>query len=88
VPIYEYQCRACGHQFERLLRPGAVDETGCPACGGADPERLQSGFAVTSDGLSQARIDRARQQIRTSKDTKDKQVAQAEYEHKHRNDHH
>jgi putative FmdB family regulatory protein len=88
MPIYEYECRSCAHQFERLLRPGESGEPACPACGGVDLERLQSGFAVTSDGLSQARVDRARRQIRASKDTRDKQVAQAEYEHKHRNDHH
>ena len=33
MPIYEYQCYECGHQFEKihLLRPES--EIKCPKCG-------------------------------------------------------
>ena len=31
MPIYEYTCRACGHEFEHLVRGDA--KPACPACG-------------------------------------------------------
>jgi putative FmdB family regulatory protein len=87
VPIYEYECRGCRHQFEFLLLPGSREIPECPACHGADLDRLLSGFAVNSAEVSQARVDVARKRIARSKDTKDKQVAQAEYEKHHREEH-
>jgi putative FmdB family regulatory protein len=40
VPIYEFECRACGGQFEALV---AVSERPpCPACGTLEPLRLFS----------------------------------------------
>lgn len=41
MPIYEYACPACGHQFEKLQKMGAAAPT-CPACGDAGPERKVS----------------------------------------------
>jgi len=31
MPIYEYACRDCGHQFEWLVR--ADEKAVCPSCG-------------------------------------------------------
>jgi putative FmdB family regulatory protein len=31
MPIYEYECRDCGHQFEWLTRDGQTPS--CPSCG-------------------------------------------------------
>lgn len=31
MPIYEYVCRECGHQFEELVR--GKEKPKCPACG-------------------------------------------------------
>lgn len=47
MPLYEYRCRACAHEFEALVRPG--DAPACRACGSPDLERLLSLFAVDSD---------------------------------------
>jgi putative FmdB family regulatory protein len=33
MPIYAYQCRACGHRFDRLQKLSDPDPTTCPACG-------------------------------------------------------
>jgi len=30
MPIYEYACNQCGHEFEKLVRPGAAPD--CPIC--------------------------------------------------------
>ena len=84
MPIYEYECRDCRHQFEFLALPGSADLPQCPSCQGVELDRLLSGFAVSSAELSSARVQVARKQIARSKDTKDKQVAQADYEKEHR----
>jgi putative FmdB family regulatory protein len=44
VPIYEFECEACGERFEELVAAGAESEP-CPACGSARTRRLLSGFA-------------------------------------------
>jgi len=84
MPIYEYECRSCRHQFEFLLLPGSAEAPRCPSCHGVELDRLLSGFAVSSAELSNARVQVARKQIARSRDTKDKQVAQADYEKEHR----
>jgi putative FmdB family regulatory protein len=45
VPIYEFECRSCGHRFEELVGSHVGLETGdvrCPECGSDRPERLLS----------------------------------------------
>ena len=84
MPIYEYECRSCGHQFEFLSLPGSTEAARCTNCDSVELVRLLSGFAVSSAELSQARVQVARKQISRSKDTKDRQVAQADYEKEHR----
>jgi putative FmdB family regulatory protein len=56
MPLYEYRCEVCSHQFTLLqtvhVRPG---ETICPKCGARDNRRLFSAFAMKgnqADGLS------------------------------------
>ena len=36
MPIYEYECRGCGHQFEFLLLPTNPEAPACPSCKGQD----------------------------------------------------
>ena len=36
MPLFEYECRGCGKQFEYLTRDG--QSPSCPACHGADPQ--------------------------------------------------
>lgn len=40
MPIYEYSCKSCGHQFETLIL--GKEEAACPNCSGKDLERLLS----------------------------------------------
>ncbi|NUQ11556.1 MAG: zinc ribbon domain-containing protein [Gemmatimonadaceae bacterium] len=47
MPIYEYACRWCGHQFETLVRAREVPK--CPSCGTEDLERLLSLPVVKSE---------------------------------------
>ncbi|MFA4943828.1 MAG: zinc ribbon domain-containing protein [Lentisphaeria bacterium] len=46
MPIYEYRCAACGHEFEKLImRPADLPER-CPACGAATLRKQWSAFAA------------------------------------------
>jgi putative FmdB family regulatory protein len=84
VPILEYSCRACGHQFEFLKLPGKTKVAKCPACQGEDLERLLSGFAMSTRELTKSRVKAARKQHLGSKDYKDRQVANTEeFDHHH-----
>jgi putative FmdB family regulatory protein len=41
MPLYEYQCKKCGHRFELIQSFSAEDPTECPVCHG-EVERLIS----------------------------------------------
>jgi len=45
MPLYEYQCKGCGHQFEDLVL-GSITPS-CPSCDSQTLERLLSVFAVS-----------------------------------------
>jgi putative FmdB family regulatory protein len=38
VPLYDFACRACGHEFEATTEPGATAT--CPACDSDGAQRL------------------------------------------------
>jgi putative FmdB family regulatory protein len=46
MPLYDYNCRSCGIQFERLVRGGETPS--CPECKSEDLERLLSSFGMSS----------------------------------------
>ena len=53
MPIYEYQCRACGHVFELLRRMKDADsDVECPKCQSLQIERQLSTFAAGGCGSS------------------------------------
>ena len=76
MPIYDYQCRSCGEEFELLVLKTTV--TACPACQSQDLEQLISGFAVSSESIRQANLKAARRKYATSSNYKDQKVAEAE----------
>ncbi len=39
MPIYEFECPACGHRFERLQKLSDADPTECPECKGSGVKR-------------------------------------------------
>jgi putative FmdB family regulatory protein len=45
MPIFEYECRACGARFESIVSSAAAKAT-CKKCGNPEVEKLLSVFAV------------------------------------------
>jgi putative FmdB family regulatory protein len=76
MPIYEYECRQCGEQFELLVLKTTVAI--CPACQSQELEQLISGFAVSSESIRQSNIQAARRKYATSSNYKDQKIAEAE----------
>ena len=79
MPLYDFRCRACDHEFETLVRTG--DNPSCPECRSTDLERLLSTFALSTDERRQAAVrDSRKRQIRANRD---KVIAEEEYRAKH-----
>ena len=85
MPLYEYQCQACGLRFERRQSFSADPISICPECGGNVQRLIQpvgiifkgSGFYVTDNrGKSSTRIPTKSDKEETEK--KKGKVASAE----------
>ncbi len=52
MPIYEYECRECGHRFEALQKISDAPLSECPACGRDAVSKLISaaGFRLKGSG--------------------------------------
>lgn len=50
MPLFEYRCRPCEHQFEALIRNG--ESAVCPKCGRPQVEKLISAAAGRVAGAS------------------------------------
>lgn len=49
MPLYEYQCKKCGHRFEKIQKFSDKPVKKCPECGGA-VEQVISAPAVQFKG--------------------------------------
>ena len=84
MPLYEYRCLECCHQFELLILK-AVPTVACPSCSSATVERIFSTFAVSSEASRQASTASAYKYNNTlnAKQEPDKQRVQIEHKHQH-----
>ena len=48
MPIYEYSCEKCGHEFEELVFDDAAPV--CPHCGSRETHKLMSRCAHCTGG--------------------------------------
>ena len=48
MPLFEYACRGCGRQFEAFVT--ASRAATCPACQGADLQKLHSSPGMVGTG--------------------------------------
>ena len=49
MPIFEYACRTCGKEFEKLVRQ-SDPAPACPACQSGELTKKMSTFAALSSG--------------------------------------
>ena len=80
MPLYDFRCQSCGHEFEVLVRSGEASPT-CPECQSSELERLLSLFAVSSEDRRDAAVKKERK--RQVAGRKDALVAEEEYRQKH-----
>ena len=83
MPLHEYKCRACSHQFEALVRDSSPQS--CPSCHSQDLERLLSMFGVSSEGTRQVLLKSGRKD--QAKNNRDRMVAEHEAAHHSHDDH-
>jgi len=50
MPLYEYKCEDCGHEFEELVSFARADDVACEKCGSRHTQRLVSSFCDSSSG--------------------------------------
>lgn len=79
MPIFEYTCKSCGHQFELLVLKTTVPA--CPACKHAELDRHFSLPAVSSETTRANSLKAAKQ--RNTAVGKEREAAQREYERNH-----
>ena len=50
MPLYEYECTACGHRFERIQKFSDAPADTCPKCGKKSVQKLLSSPAIQFKG--------------------------------------
>lgn len=80
MPVFEYKCRQCGHQFEYLVLHSSPAAE-CPACRKQDLEQLISLCAVSSEATRQASLSGAHAKAAAVRHEKQRQ------EHTHLHEH-
>lgn len=79
MPIFEYSCNACHHEFETLVRTG--DTPACPKCAATALTKLLSLPAIKSDTTHDLAMRAAHKRDRFQQSEKNRE--QREYELNH-----
>ena len=79
MPIYEYRCQQCDHEFELLVRSQTTPT--CPSCDGQDLERLLSLPRVATQGTRDKAMRAAKK--RDQKQATERMHTRLEYEANH-----
>lgn len=81
MPIFDYTCRACGHEFEALTRGSSSKPPTCPECQSEDAERLLSMPRVKSESTKDLAMRAAKR--RDASQATERVHTQREYEASH-----
>lgn len=80
MPIFDYRCKSCSHEFEALVRsPSKV--VSCPKCMSEDLDKLLSLPAIKSDTTHDKAMRAAK--ARDKAQGKEREHAQRQYELNH-----
>jgi putative FmdB family regulatory protein len=63
MPIYDYSCKSCGHEFEALVRN--ADAPACPSCHATDLDRRFPMPVVKSETTKAAALRAAKKRDKT-----------------------
>jgi putative FmdB family regulatory protein len=69
MPLYEYECEACGHRFEKIQKFSDPPLESCPVCGGP-VHKLLSSPAIQFKGSGWYITDYARKEQPSAKGDK------------------
>ena len=77
MPIYEYACDDCGHEFDKLQKMSEAPLSDCPAC---DKESLKKkisapGFRLSGSGWYETDFKSDKQKNLSKSDSADKQAS-------------
>jgi putative FmdB family regulatory protein len=81
MPIYEYECRKCGHKFERMEHFNSSPKKTCPECKGKAERVFSTGIGFIFKGSGFYATDYAKKRpksgdedepVKPVKETKDK----------------
>ena len=81
MPLYEYQCKKCGHRFEKIQKFSDKPVKKCPECGGA-VEQTISAPAVQFKGSGWYVTDYAKKSSAPSSDSSSKESKDTKKEEK------
>jgi len=81
MPLYEYQCKKCGHRFEKIKKFSDKPEKKCPECGGP-VEQTISAPAVQFKGSGWYVTDYAKKSQPPSSDGASKDAKEPKKEEK------
>ena len=84
MPLFEYQCNACGERFEHLERHSSPAAR-CPACQSEDLSKLFSAAAVSSAHTQKRALAGAKKRVAGQR--YDYQYEQHKSYHEHDHDH-
>jgi putative FmdB family regulatory protein len=85
MPMYEYECSACGHRFERIQKFSDPPIEECPACGERKVQKLLSSPAIQFKGTGWYITDYAKKGsvgTDSTKESKDKESSKESKESK------
>ena len=51
MPIFEYQCEKCQHQFEKLVFKGDENDVTCPECNNTQVKKLMSAVSFMGSSI-------------------------------------
>jgi len=80
MPVFEYKCRQCGHQFEYLVLHSSPAAE-CPECRARDLEQLISLCAFSSESTKQANLNAAHSKAAAVRNEKQRQQHAHLHEH-------
>ena len=74
MPIYEYQCQSCGHQFDVIQKISDEKLTICPKCKEKKLKKLvtSAGFKLRGTGWYETDFKNKKKEKKTEKQQKNK----------------